>query len=879
MRNFEVIIIGARVAGSSLAIRLVRMGKKVLVVDKAEFPSDAISTHFMNPRGMTYLKDLGVLDDLDPALPRSNVLNVDINGTALGGGVDAEKLRQKLITVHDRDFDVCTDFACIRRTHLDELLIKKAKELGVEYLTGFSLSALDEANNTVLLRSFDGAELKLSADLIVGADGRLSKTAQLLKLDYREFREVNTFAVYTYVKGLKPTHRLAKKNRMAMGVAATNDNETMLLVYGPSSFYEAFSKNKDENFLKAIDYIDPYFANELKDLTQGRKLVFRTAVNMPGFIRKNSKTIPLIGDAACFKDQATASGMMHALRDSTLLADYLDKYYKGFVTQAEALEAFESTRYRDTIKYFDFSCLQAEMNPPKAEDLELYARMNQDKELRSQFINLYTDIIELKDFQKSASKLIDYSQARTFVDNDIETKYENIFDSKPTDLKVFTRSTLDFAQLAETNFEDRARHYGNFVERRDQTNTFQYERTLLGRPSNHTELIDRSGRTLSGLNFASQDYLALAQSDTIRDAALKALKDFGPHSAGSPMVIGNTKISRDLEDEIRKLTGKKHVLLFPTGYAAGMGAVLGMVRSHDYIVMDRLTHACLQQGAYAATQKVHRFSHLDLNSARYVLQGIRMKDARGGILLITEGVFSMDADSPDLRAFQELSDEFNATLLVDVAHDLGAMGPMGQGALGAQGFYGKADMVMGSFSKTFATNGGFVASDSEALVTYMKMYSTPFMFSNALSPLSSAVALEAAKIVQSKEGDLRREKLFVAVNTLRSELQLHSHKVLGVPSAIVPVLIGTESQARRAHKLSSEMNIAAMILEYPVVPLGATRYRLQVMASHTVEDAKKAARIIDFVLTRLKSRSDLSGLSRAVSTDTRHAAGARYSVA
>lgn len=850
MKNFEVIIIGARVAGASLAIRLARMGRKVLLVDKAKFPSDTLSTHFMNPRGMSYLSDLGVLEALDPLLPRSKRLEVDINGVQLGGAIDTKALAHKLFKLHEREIPVVDDFACIRRTHLDSVLVQKAQELGVELLTGFSLENLDLNESSVELKSFEGVTLKLSADLIVGADGRLSKTAQLLKLDYREFREVNTFAVYTYVKGLKPTHRLAKKNRMAMGVAATNNNETMLLVYGPSHFYEAFRKNKEENFFKAIEYIDADFAKELKELCSDKKLEFHSAVNMSSFIRQASTQVPLIGDAACFKDQCTASGMMHALRDSTLLADSLEKMYQGHITLAEALDTFEGTRYRETLKYFDFTCTQAEMNPPKLEDIELHQKMSFNDEARSAFVSLYCDIIDLKGFQKVVAPLIDKSQKATFKEIEIDERYRNIFDHKQVDLKSLSRSTLDFAQLSETRFEDRALHYGSFVKTRVDSNTFQYERTLTQRPSNHTELTDAKGRKLAGLNFASQDYLALAQSEAIREAALKALRDFGPHSAGSPMVIGNTRISRELEKEIQKLTGKKHVLLYATGYAAGMGAVLGMVRSHDYIVMDRLTHACLQQGAYAATSNVHRFSHLDVNAARYTLEGIRKKDKRGGILLITEGVFSMDADSPDLKRFQELAHEFEATLLVDVAHDLGAMGPMGQGALGAQNFYGKADVVMGSFSKTFATNGGFVASDSEDLVTYMKMYSTPFMFSNALSPLSTSVALEAAKIVQSKLGDTLREKLFSAVNTLRSELQERGHKVLGNPCAIVPVLIGNEAKARLAHKETSENQMAAMILEYPVVPLGATRYRLQVMASHSQADARAAAAVIDKVLKK-----------------------------
>ncbi len=169
-------------------------------------------------------------------------------------------------------------------------------------------------------------------------------------------------------------------------------------------------------------------------------------------------------------------------------------------------------------------------------------------------------------------------------------------------------------------------------------------------------------------------------------------------------------------------------------------------------------------------------------------------------------------------------------------------------------FTAKRICVMGSFSKTFATNGGFVASDGPDLVTYMKMYSTPFMFSNALSPIGTAIALEAARIVQSPKGDELRAKLFHAVNTLRARLTQYGLSIAGKSMrSLLPVLIGTEVEARRAHRITSEKNLAAMILEYPVVPLGSTRYRLQTMATHTEADAKLIAKILSEVMQEVRT--------------------------
>jgi glycine C-acetyltransferase/8-amino-7-oxononanoate synthase len=194
-----------------------------------------------------------------------------------------------------------------------------------------------------------------------------------------------------------------------------------------------------------------------------------------------------------------------------------------------------------------------------------------------------------------------------------------------------------------------------------------------------------------------------------------------------------------LEEELAETLGTEYVLLFPTGWAAGFGVVTALVRPYDYIVMDELAHACLQQGASAATQNIVRIRHLSTDAAREAICKIRSNDTRNGILVITEGLFSMDADSPDIVSLQTTCREYNATLLVDVAHDFGAMGPGGTGQVGSSGMLGKVDVVMGSFSKTFASNGGFVAVRSRAAKQFIQIYAGPWMFSNALSPIQAAV--------------------------------------------------------------------------------------------------------------------------------------------
>jgi glycine C-acetyltransferase len=232
------------------------------------------------------------------------------------------------------------------------------------------------------------------------------------------------------------------------------------------------------------------------------------------------------------------------------------------------------------------------------------------------------------------------------------------------------------------------------------------------------------------------------------------------------------------------------------------------------------------------------------------LKRIRAKDTENGILVVTESLFSMDSDTPDLRALQELCREYNATLLVDVAHDLGAMGDGGRGFIGMQGMAGKIDIVMGSFSKTFASNGGFVACNSPAVKQYLKFYGSSATFSNALSPVQAATVTKAFEIVQSDRGRELRRLLLKRIGEMRDALTAAGLTVIGDRSAIVPVLVGDEALARMASRRLPELEVIANLVEYPAVAKGNARFRLQMMPSHSSENVKELA-------SRLRTAVDL----------------------
>jgi 7-keto-8-aminopelargonate synthetase-like enzyme len=413
-------------------------------------------------------------------------------------------------------------------------------------------------------------------------------------------------------------------------------------------------------------------------------------------------------------------------------------------------------------------------------------------------------------------------------------------------------SAAQFAQPRGADLLGRTAQVEAWHDARAAHGLWQYTRSLEGAPLPIASIRDEAGLGARGINFASQDYLSLASHPQVAEAAARALRDAGPHSAGSAVLLGNTRFSLELEAAIAGLVQLEHVALFPTGWGAAFGAITALVQAQDHIVIDQFAHASLRQGAAAATPNVAINRHLDVGHVRELLAAIRARDTANGILVVTEGLFSMDSDTPDLAALQDTCRELNATLLVDVAHDLGAMGPGGGGFIAQQGMLGKIDLVMGAFSKSFGSNGGFVASSSRAVKRHLQLFAGPHMFSNALSPVQSAVIRECIGIIASSEGDVLRADLLRNVDGLRALLAGEQLQCMGIPSPIVPVLIGSEKVSRLVGKLLFDQSVFVNQVEFPGVPVGASRLRLQLMSNHNMQQIKRAAPVIGLAVRRAR---------------------------
>ncbi len=397
-------------------------------------------------------------------------------------------------------------------------------------------------------------------------------------------------------------------------------------------------------------------------------------------------------------------------------------------------------------------------------------------------------------------------------------------------------SLRDYRVPAGTNLIKRVEGFYKWQDLRRQHAMWPYARSTATAPKTHCDAKTDAGQAISGINFASQDYLSLSSHPQIKEAAIRAISDYGVHSAGSAALLGNTRHSLALEQRIADFISGHQVVLYPTGWSAGFAAVQGVVRPDDHVVMDVLAHSCLQEGARAATSNIHFHGHLNLRGLERRLQRIRAVDATNGILVVTESLFSMHADTPDIAAMSALCKQYDAMLLVDCAHDFGCIGADGLGHLSLQNIVNNVDIIIGSFSKTFASNGGFIAVKTRAAAEYLKYYSATQTFSNALSPVQASTVLAAFDIIQSEEGAFRRRKLMDNILYLRKEMTNAGLETLGDPSPIVPVRVGAEGMARIASRELSNLGAIANLVEYPAVPQGGARFRVQVMSDHTRED-------------------------------------------
>ncbi|MDR5683764.1 MAG: glycine C-acetyltransferase [Armatimonadota bacterium] len=336
------------------------------------------------------------------------------------------------------------------------------------------------------------------------------------------------------------------------------------------------------------------------------------------------------------------------------------------------------------------------------------------------------------------------------------------------------------------------------------------------------------------VNLCSNNYLALANHPKLKEAARRAVDQLGVGSGAVRTIAGNMALHRELEEELARFKHTEATLLYQSGFAANAGTVSAILTKEDVVVSDELNHASIIDGCRlsGATKKIYR--HRDVAHARELLAASR--DARV-VLLITDGVFSMDGDIAPLPELCALAREYGAIMMVDDAHASGVLGRQGRGTVDHFGLHGQVDIQVGTLSKAFATLGGYVAG-SRALIEYLMHKARPLLFSTSHPPAVAAAALAAVRVVQEEEGLI--ERLWENTRYFKDGLRQLGFDTGASQTPITPVMTGDEILAMRLSDRLFEEGVFALGIGFPTVPRGKARVRTIVTSGHTREDLDRA---------------------------------------
>jgi 8-amino-7-oxononanoate synthase len=342
--------------------------------------------------------------------------------------------------------------------------------------------------------------------------------------------------------------------------------------------------------------------------------------------------------------------------------------------------------------------------------------------------------------------------------------------------------------------------------------------------------IDGKSKVMMGSN----NYLGLTHHPKVLEAAEKALHKYGSGCTGSRFLNGNLDLHEKLEAALAEFLGKESCLVFSTGYQANLGLVSGLVGRGDTVFLDKLDHASIVDGAKLSFGEVVRFNHGDMAGLERKIAAERAK----GALIVVDGVFSMEGDVADLTKLVPIAQKYGAALAVDDAHSIGVLGPTGAGTADHFGMAHEVDLIVGTFSKSLASIGGYVAGD-EYVIHYLKHNCRPLMFTAALPASNTAGVLAALEVLRSEPE--RRASLWENTKRLQAGLRSLGYDIGRTETPIIPVLVGTMEKTFIFWRKLFDAGVFTNPVVPPAVPPSQCRLRTSLMATHTADQ-------IDFAL-------------------------------
>jgi glycine C-acetyltransferase len=353
------------------------------------------------------------------------------------------------------------------------------------------------------------------------------------------------------------------------------------------------------------------------------------------------------------------------------------------------------------------------------------------------------------------------------------------------------------------------------------------------------------------VQWSINNYLGLAENEELKALSVEAARTYGASAPmGARMMTGNTEHHIALEKKFADWLQKEDAVLFNYGYLGVIGTIASLVDSNDTILVDKLSHASMLDGVFVSQAKFRVYRHNDMNSLESHLKHVN-KDRKGGVLIVTEGVFGMKGDIADLPAICALKDRYGARIYIDDAHGFGVMGPGGRGSGEHFGVHDKLDIYFGTFAKAFAAIGG-VSATTKPVAEWIRYNARTQIFAKSLPMIYVAVLSKALDIIA--HDDARRQRMWANANKIKSGLRDLGYEVGDVPSPLCAVYVpaGDINLGMAIIKALRDLGIFITGVIYPVVPKGILLFRMVPTASHTDEDIRRTIAAFKTVRDELK---------------------------
>lgn len=336
------------------------------------------------------------------------------------------------------------------------------------------------------------------------------------------------------------------------------------------------------------------------------------------------------------------------------------------------------------------------------------------------------------------------------------------------------------------------------------------------------------------LMFGSNSYLGLTNDPRIKEAAKKAIDKYGAGCAGSRFLNGTLDIHLELERRLARFVGKEDAIVFSTGFQVNLGVLSCIAGRNDYLILDEYDHASIIDGSRLGFSKVIKYRHNNMHDLEQKLSGLPADAVK---IIVADGVFSMEGDIANLPEIVRLSEIYGADIMIDDAHGLGVIGYNGAGTAAHFGLTDKVALTMGTFSKSFASLGGFIAADA-ALIEYIKHHARALIFSASMTPAATASALEALNIMESEPEHL--ERLWANTRYATTLLTEAGFDIGPTETPIIPIYVRDNVKTFRITQLLQEDGVFVNPVVSPAVPSDATLIRFSLMATHTFSQIEEA---------------------------------------